>query len=132
LTAAVTPCSSNAISSISEDLFRTPLEVLPRVSAFLGVDPAWQPAGPARRDNETARRFQLPVLVRHGVKVASEAGVYRHVPRWAKETVRVVSQRRSQTMPEARISPTLRAGLLAELDDDLQRLHQLTGERLFP
>jgi Sulfotransferase domain len=116
----------------AEDLFRAPQEVLPRVSAFLGVDPAWRPAGPARRDNETARRFQLPVLVRQGVKVACRAGVYRHVPRWAKESVRVVTQRRSQTMPEARISPALRAALRAELDDDLRRLHQLTGERLFP
>ena len=115
----------------AEDLFRAPLEVLPRVYAFLGVDPAWRPVDPVRRDNETARRFQLPVLVRQGVKVASEAGIYRHVPQWAKQTVRVVTQRRSQTMPEARIPPALTAQLRAELADDLRRLHEITGERLF-
>jgi sulfotransferase family protein len=116
----------------AEQLFRAPLEVLPRVFGFIGVDPSWRPAGPARRDNETARRFQLPVLVRRGVKVANEAGVYRHVPRWAKETVRLVTQRRSRTMPEARIPPALRAELRAELADDLRRLHEITGEWLFP
>jgi Sulfotransferase domain len=115
----------------AEDLFRAPLDVLPRVFTFLGLDPTWRPPGPARRDNETARRFQLPVLVRHGVRLASEAGVYRHVPRWAKESVRVVTQRRSRTMPEAHVSPALRAELRAELDEDLRRLHQLTGEPMF-
>ena len=116
----------------AEDLFRAPLEVLPRVYRFLGVDPAWRPAGPVRRDNETARRFQLPVLVRQGVRLASQAGVYRHVPRWAKETVRVATRRRSRTMPEVRIPPALRAELRAELDGDLRRLHEIAGERLFP
>jgi hypothetical protein len=116
----------------AEELFRAPQDVLPRVYGFLGVDTRWRPTGPVRRDNETARRFQLPVLVRRGVKVANEAGVYRHVPRWAKETVRLVTQRRSRTMPEARIPPALRAELRAELADDLRRLHEITGERLFP
>jgi Sulfotransferase domain len=116
----------------AEDLFRVPSEVLPRVYGFLGVDPSWRPAGPVRRENDTARSFQLPVLVRHGVRVASEAGVYRHVPRWAKETVRAVTQRRSRRMPEVRIPPALAAELRAELADDLQRLGEIAGERLFP
>jgi hypothetical protein len=116
----------------AEDLFREPLEVLARVYGFLEVDPSWRPAGPVRRDNETARRFQLPPLVRRGVKVASEAGVYRHVPQWAKETIRAVTQQRSRTVPEAHIPPALAAELRAELADDLRRLDMIAGERLFP
>jgi sulfotransferase family protein len=115
----------------AEDLFRAPLEVLPRVYAFVGVDPSWRPAGPVRRDNDTARKFQLPLLVRRGVKVASEAGVYRHVPQWAKEAVRVVTQQRSRTVPEVRIPPALAAELRAELAGDLGRLDEIAGERLF-
>jgi hypothetical protein len=115
----------------AEDLFRAPLEVLPRVYAFLGVDPAWRPAGPARRDNETAARFQLPVVVRRSVRLASEAGVYRHVPRRLKETVRVVTQQRARTVPEVRIPPPLAAELRSELAEDLRRLEEIAGERLF-
>jgi hypothetical protein len=115
----------------AEELFRAPLEVLPRLYGFLGVDPGWRPAGPPRRDNETARRFQLPVLVRQGVKLASAAGVYRHVPRGLKEAIRVTTQQRSRTMPDVRIPPGLAADLRAELADDLRRLNQLAGEPLF-
>jgi Sulfotransferase domain len=116
----------------AEDLFHAPLEVLPRVYTFVGVDPTWRPAGPVRRDNETARRFQLPTLVRRGVKVASEAGIYRHVPRWAKEAIRLVSQRRPRTVPQVRIPPELAAELRAELAEDQRRLDQIAGQRLFP
>ena len=115
----------------AEDLFRTPLEVLPRVYAFLGVDHSWRPAGPMRRDNETARKFRLPVPVRWGAKLASQAGLHRHVPHWAKETVRVVTQRRSPAMPEVRIPPALAAELRAELADDLRRLDGIAGQPLF-
>jgi sulfotransferase family protein len=115
----------------AEQLFRAPLEVLPRVFGFIGVDPSWRPAGPARRDNETARRFQLPTPVRRGVKIASEAGVYRHVPRWAKETIRTMTQRR-RTVPEVRIPLALAVELRAELADDLRRLDEIAGARLFP
>jgi hypothetical protein len=115
----------------AEDLFRAPLELLPWIYRFLGVDSGWRPVGPARRDNETARRFQLPVLVRRGVKLASEAGVYRHVPRGFKETVRAVTQQPSRTMPEVHIPPPLAAELRDELAGDLRRLENLTGQRLF-
>jgi hypothetical protein len=116
----------------AESLFSAPLEVLPRLYSFIGVDPSWRPVGPPRRDNETARRFQLPVLVRRGIKLANEAGVYRHVPRGFKEAIRVVTQQRSRSVPEVRIPAALEADLRAELADDLRRLDEITGERLFP
>jgi hypothetical protein len=115
----------------AEELFRAPLATLPRVYEFLGVDPAWRPAGPPRRDNETARRFQLPALVRRGVTLASEAGVYRFVPRGAKEAIRVITQRRSRVMPDIRVPPSLATDLRAELAEELRRLDDITGERLF-
>lgn len=115
----------------AEDLFRDPLRVLPRIYRFVGADPSWRPAGPARRDNETARRFQLPVPVRQGVKLAARAGVYRHMPRWAKETVRVVTERRSRAVPEAGVPPALASELRATLADELRRLDELAGAPLF-
>jgi hypothetical protein len=116
----------------AENLFRAPLALLPRVYAFVGIDPSWRPPGPVRRANETARKFQLPTLVRRGVKVAGEVGVYRHVPRWTKETIRMVTQRRSRTMPEVRIPAELATELRVELADDLRRLNEIAGEPLFP
>jgi hypothetical protein len=115
----------------AEDLFQAPLRVLPGVYAFLGVDPSWRPVDPVRRDNETAGRFQLPVPVRRGVKLASEVGLYRHVPPWAKAAIRAATRRRSRTIPDVRIPPDLAAELRAELADDMRRLHQIAGERLF-
>lgn len=114
-----------------EDLFARPLEVLARVYEFIGADPSWRPGDTTRRDYETARRFQLPVPVRRGIKVAAEAGVYRHVPQWAKETARAVTARRSRPVPEATVPPELAAELRAELAGELWRLDQLVGERLF-
>jgi hypothetical protein len=69
--------------------------------------------------------------VRRGVRLASEAGVYRHVPRGLKETVRVVTQQRARTVPEVRIPPPLAAELRSELAEDLRRLEEIAGERLF-
>jgi Sulfotransferase domain len=116
----------------AEDLFRTPLEVLPEVYGFLGIDPSWRPPGPTRRDNQTAGRFQLPVPVRQGIKLAIRADVYRHVPQWAKETVRAATVWRSRPVPQVRIPPALAAELRAELNDDMQRLDQIAGRPMFP
>jgi Sulfotransferase domain len=116
----------------AEDLFQAPDKVLPRVYGFLGVDPAWRPAGPARRDNETAGRFQLPVPVRHGIRLAVQAGLYRHVPQWAKDSVRAVTERRRpRPVPDTRIPADLAAELRAALADDLRQLDQLAGRPLF-
>lgn len=115
----------------AEDLFRDPSGVLPGVYGFLGVDPAFRPASPGRRDNETAQRFQLPVVVRHGIGLAVRAGVYRHVPQRAKEMVRTLTRQRSRTAPEVRVPELLAAELRAVLADELRRLDAIAGVRLF-
>jgi hypothetical protein len=116
----------------AERLFSDPSSVLPEVYDFIGVDPSWRPAGPGRRDNETARRFQLPVVVRRGIRLAVKADAYRHVPQWAKEAVRTVTQQRSRAMPDVRIPPELAAELRTALAEELRRLDAITGQRLFP
>ena len=115
----------------AEELFVNPSLVLPRVYRFVGVDPSFQPADPARRDNETAQRFQLPVVVRRGIGLAVRADVYRHVPQWAKETVRTLTRRRSRTAPDVRISEELAAALRAELADEMRRLDVIAGSQPF-
>jgi len=116
----------------AEELFRTPLEVLPEVYRFLGIDPSLEPPGPPRRDNETVSRFQLPVFVRQGIKLAIQAGVYRHVPQWAKETVRAATVWRARPVPQVRIPPVLAAELRSELAADLQMLDEIAGRPMFP
>jgi hypothetical protein len=116
----------------AEDLFRDPSLVLPRVWGFIGVDPSFQPADPGRRDNETAQRFQLPVVVRRGIGLAVRAGVYRHVPQRAKEAVRTLTRQRSRTAPEVRVPGRLAAELRAVLADEMRRLDAIAGDRLFP
>jgi hypothetical protein len=115
----------------AEDLFVNPSLVLPRVCRFVGVDSSFRPVNPARRDNETAQRFQLPVVVRRGIGLAVRADVYRHVPQWAKETVRTLTRRRSRTAPGVQIPEELAAALRAELADELRRLDAIAGVRLF-
>jgi hypothetical protein len=115
----------------AEDLFRAPLEVLGEVYRFLGVDPSWRPSGPTRRDNETARRFQLPVFVRRGIKLAIQAGVYRHVPQRAKEMVWTATVWRSRPVPQVQVPPALAARIRAELGDDLRRLDAIAGRAMF-
>jgi hypothetical protein len=99
---------------------------------FIGVDPSWRPRAPGRRDNETARRFLLPVVVRRGIGLAVKADVYRHVPQWTKKAVRTITQRRSRVAPEVQIPPDLAAELRTALADELRRLDGFTGERPFP
>jgi Sulfotransferase domain len=116
----------------AEELFRDPSGVLPGVYGFLGVDPSFRPADPGRRDNETAQRFQLPVVVRRGIGLAVRAGVYRHVPQRAKDVVRTLTRQRSRTAPEVRVPEQLAAELRALLADELRRLDAIAGDRLFP
>ena len=116
----------------AEDLFRAPALVLPGVYGFLGVDPSFRPAGPGRQDNETAQRFQLPVVVRRGIGLAVRAGVYRHVPQRAKEAVRTLTRQRSRAAPEVRVPEQLALELRAALADELRRLDAIAGHRLFP
>jgi sulfotransferase family protein len=116
----------------AEDLFGDPFLVLPWVYGFVGVDPSWRPRGPSRRDNETAQRFQLPVVVRRGIGLTVRADVYRHVPQWAKEAVRTVTRQRSRTAPDVRIPEGLVAELRAVLADEMRRLDAIAGDRLFP
>ena len=115
----------------AEDLFVNPSLVLPRVYRFVGVDPSFRPANPARRDNETAQRFQLPTIVRRGIGLAVRADVYRHVPQWAKDTLRTVTRRRSRTAPDVRIPEDLAAALRAQLADEMRRLDAIAGSQLF-
>jgi hypothetical protein len=115
----------------AEDLFRASL-VLPMVYGFIGVDPASGPRSPGRRDNETAQRFQLPMVVRREIGLAVRADVYRHVPQWAKEAVRTLAQRRSRIVPDVRVPPDLAADCLTALADELPRLDAITGARMFP
>ena len=116
----------------AEDLFTDPSVVLPGVYDFIGVDPSWRPRALGRRDNETTRRFQLPVVVRRGIGLAVKADVYRHVPQWTKEAVRTITQQRSRVAPEVQIPPDLVTELRTALADELQRLDGISGERLFP
>jgi hypothetical protein len=115
----------------AEDLFRDASRVLPRVYGFVGVDSSFQPRRPGRRDNETAQRFQLPVVVRRGIGLAVRADVYRHVPQWAKETVRTLTRQRSRTAPDVRIPEQLAAELRTALADEMRRLEAIAGARFF-
>jgi hypothetical protein len=115
----------------AEDLFRDPSQVLPTVYGFVGVDPSFRPS-PGRHDNETAQRFQLPVVVRRGIGLAVRADIYRHVPQWTKETVRTLTRQRSRTAPDVHIPKELAAELRAVLADELRRLDAIAGIRLFP
>jgi hypothetical protein len=115
----------------AEDLFRDASRVLPRVYGFVGVDSSFQPRGPGRRDNETAQRFQLPVVVRRGIGLAVRADVYRHVPQRAKETVRTLTRQRSRTAPDVRIPEQLADELRAALADEMRRLEAIAGARFF-
>jgi hypothetical protein len=46
--------------------------------------------------------------------------------------VRTVTQQRSRAMPDVRVPPQLAAELRTALADELRRLDDITGARMFP
>jgi hypothetical protein len=113
----------------AEELFSRPEPVLSRVFDFIGVDSTWSSPDPDHRENGAEKKYQVAHPIRRVSRALSRTRVYNAIPQQTRKSIaRAVSRSNPPPVPEATISPELRARLLDELADDLELFTRLTGD----
>ena len=113
----------------AEEMFAEPEQVLPRVFDFIGVDSTWSSPDPGHRENGAEKKYQVAHPIRRVSRAMSRTRIYNAIPQQTRKSIaRAVSRSNPPPVPQATISPELRAKVLDELADDLELFTRLTGD----